>query len=137
MRSFMTLVAMMAAAIAGCVAAPAPDVGAPPLSGQWGGDGANLIARDDGITIELPCAYGHVDGAVPLDPRHQFEATGTIRALGGAPRSPESGAAASQAVRFRGLIRGEQLVLTIVFPDAATRTFTLQKGAEARVPLCP
>jgi hypothetical protein len=137
MRSFVAFVAMLATAIAGCVAAPANDVGARRLSGQWAGDGANLIAGDDGITIELPCAYGHVDGEVPLDARNQFEAAGTIRALGGAPRSPESGAAASQAVRYRGVIRGEQLVLTIVSPDAATRTFTLQKGAEARVPLCP
>lgn len=137
MRSSVALVAMFATTIAGCVAAPAIDVGARRLSGQWGGDGANLIARDDGITIELPCASGHVDGEVPLDARNRFEEAGTIRALGGAPRSPESGAAAAQAVRFRGLIRGEQLVLTIVSPDAATRTFTLQKGAEARVLLCP
>jgi hypothetical protein len=131
---------MLAAAMAGCVAAPASD-GAHHLSqrlvGQWGGDGANVVAREDGVTIELPCAVGRIDGEVPLDRRNEFDVAGTLRAFGGARPSPESGAVAPRPVRFRGRITGERLALTIVSPDAAVREFTLQQGAEARVPLCP
>ena len=86
--------------------------------GDWGGEGAAMIALADQVTFEFDCAHGTVAGLLSLDGNGAFEVSGLWVPEGGPiPDPPPEGLPAV----FRGRVSGDNLTLEVdILPREVT-----------------
>jgi hypothetical protein len=109
------------------------------LSGNWGGTEAAMTIDDRIATIHFPCASARIEQPIMLDANGSFDVPATFKRLHGVQRIDRDAAEEKpQAVRFTGRITGDELALTLHFPDsnAENEQFTMTRGEPARVPDC-
>ena len=126
-------VVVMLAAAPGC---PQP-LGSAELTGPWGGQHIALVVSESGAAIEYDCARGTIDTPLRAGAGGRFTATGThVREHGGPVREGE--APDVHPADYVGLVRGDRMTLTVRETDTGTTigTFTLSRGADARVVKC-
>jgi hypothetical protein len=82
-------------------------------TGGWGGDHVFLSVADDGAFIEFDCAHGRIEEPLTLDRDGRFDAGGTYVQERGGPQ--REGDETGRAVRYRGRVDGDAMMLTLVF----------------------
>lgn len=126
---------LLTAAWIGCaLAAPAKET---TLTGSWGGQHIGMEITAEGARIEYDCAHGTIDGPIVLDRAGRFEVTGTHAAEHGGPVR-EGEEPAGQPARYRGRVWRKTLKLTVTLDGSGEEvgTFTLIRGATARLVKC-
>lgn len=126
----------VAALLAAGPACPQP-FGSGDLTGPWGGEHIALVVTDAGAAVEYDCAHGTIDGPVRAAAAGRFAASGThVREHGGPIREGE--APDTHPADYTGQVRGDRMTLTVRETDTgvAVGTFTLRRGADARVFKC-
>lgn len=108
------------------------------VTGTWGGDNAGLIADDSTAHVHVGCTFGNLPHAIVLDPSGHFDLAGdyTLRAFPIVVGPP-------LPARFRGVVVGPMMTLTIVVSDTTADTtavlgpIQLFHGREPQMQACP
>lgn len=105
--------------------------------GNWGGEHMGLIASDTGATVEYDCATGTITGPLALDGSGNFDWRGVHYPGHGGPVRIDQPPEAHPA-RYTGHATSTEMSITLTILDMAVpaQTFTLQRGAGARVFKC-
>ena len=107
---------------------------ASPLAGRYGGDGARLDVRADGLRLDLACAQATI-GTPQVDARGNFTATGSYQtAHGGPDRVDESGR--GNPARFVGRLAGDRLTLEIIPATGEPVTLHLDRNRTVKMVRC-
>jgi hypothetical protein len=132
---FIVAVLLMVTTSGGCTSAPASNASVLTES-TWGGEGAELIANGDEITLRFVCATGHVAHSFATDASGNFDFSGSYAAAGGARSDADN---ASRPVRFKGRVEGETMNLIVDFSgsEANESAFNLRRGAPGDIRPCP
>jgi hypothetical protein len=105
-------------------------------TGLWGGEHISLEVSGKGATIEYDCAHATIDRAIVLDGKGHFNVSGRQFPEHGGPVREED--EAGYPATFSGEVKGNSLTLKV--KNSSTRedlgTFTLQRGAQARIFKC-
>ncbi len=106
------------------------------LSGQWGGQGVEVLATETQVTFNFNCASGIINKKVTMS-NYQFLEKGTYMPVTGnipvnaEPKPPQN-------VQYEGKIVNDMLTLTIKSDDGKTiiATYTIAKGVVGDVVKC-
>jgi len=106
-------------------------------NGNWGGEHMALVVTDSGATIEYDCAAGTITGPLMLDGSGHFDWRGVHYPGHGGPSridQPPDG----HPAHYTGGATSNQISITLSILDMAVpeQTFTLQRGADARLFKC-
>jgi ketosteroid isomerase-like protein len=106
------------------------------LTGSWGGDHVGLEATPTGAQLDFDCAHGTIDEAIRLDADGRFDAKGTYEREGPGPVRKD--VPAKTAARYRGVVRGDTMSLTVEPAgfDAEFPALELGRGRLPRVRKC-
>jgi len=128
--------ALALVAVTGAATCPA-DIPDRIPNGEWGGEHIGLVVTDTGATIEYDCAAGVVTEPLQLDPSGNFTWNGIHYPGHGGPIRIDEPPNAHPA-RYTGRASAEQMTLTLRVLDLSVpdQTFTLKRGANARVFKC-
>ena len=104
------------------------------LAGTWGGDNAGLIADDTSAHVHIGCTYGNVHQQIVPNADGRFDVPGEHNITA----HPVDRGIFHQA-RFRGLVRGSNMTLTIQLTDTTVTLgpVLLVYGKEPRMGPCP
>jgi hypothetical protein len=107
-----------------------------PLTGEWGGDRANLTIDAKGARIEMDCARGTITAPLKLDKAGRFTAKGIFARDHPGPEhmnAPDP----RRAATYAGAVSGAALTLTIrVAGETAPQKLRLVKGARVKLLRC-
>ena len=106
--------------------------------GTWGGRGIRLVVGPNGGSVEYDCATGLISQPLVLNGDGSFQAEGSHAFQPGGPVQPGTPAPAAQAARYTGSVRGSQMELTVVLPQAGTTLgpFSLGLGQQPLLDRC-
>lgn len=106
-------------------------------NGSWGGEHMALIVSDTGATIEYDCGAGTVTGPLMLDGSGNFDWRGVQYPGHGGPSRADEVPDAHPS-RYTGRATSDQISIAVSVLDAAApaQTFTLRRGATARLFRC-
>ena len=103
--------------------------------GRWGGHHVRLDVSGNGAEFEFDCAHGRITGPLTLQ-NGRFATTGTYVRERGPVRLDNS--EQGQRVYFKGEVQGSRMTLIFSLAEdfSEPETFTLTRGAEARLFKC-
>jgi hypothetical protein len=107
-----------------------------PLTGEWGGDRANLTVDAKGARIEMDCAHGAITVPLKLDKAGRFTAKGMFARDHPGPdhiNAPDP----RRAATYAGTVSGSALTLMIrVTGEPTPQKLRLVKGARVKLLRC-
>jgi hypothetical protein len=107
-----------------------------PLTGQWGGDRANLTIDAKGGQIEMDCAHGSFAAPLTLDKAGRFTGKGVLVSHRPGPSRIDVPDPHHTAI-YSGKLTGSTLMLSIkVTGDATPQQFRLVKDARVKLHRC-
>lgn len=128
-RTLLILPALMLAA--GCAALPQKPVF---LSGQWGGQGIDMLIEGGIANVQFDCASGTVDANLPAS--GPFTAPGTYRPGQGGPVRVGQ-IFTSKRATYSGSVTDDQMTLAVRVEDGPTvGPLTLTRGAPGQINRC-
>ncbi len=103
--------------------------------GKWGGQHVRLEVSGSGAEFEFDCAHGRMTGPLTVQ-NGRFTTTGTFVREKGPVRMEDS--EQGQRVYFKGEVQGSRMTLIFSLTEdfSEAETFTLTRGAEARLFKC-
>ncbi|MHB0964142.1 MAG: hypothetical protein ACYC5V_13140 [Gemmatimonadaceae bacterium] len=107
------------------------------VTGEWGGDHAELIATPDSGAMEYDCAVGRITEPIRPDHNGVFAAVGTHTPGHGGPIRIDE-VLPKRPASYVGHVNGDKMTLTVVMTDSAVAvgTFELVRGRSPRVFKC-
>ena len=106
------------------------------LTGQWGGDRANLTIDAKGAQIEMDCAHGSFAAPLKLDRTGRFTGAGVLVTHRPGPSRIDAPDPHHTAV-YSGKLTGSTLMLSIkVAGEATPQQFRLVKDARVKLHRC-
>ena len=129
-------VSRTALALAGAMTMSCGSSAAPPLTGQWGGDRAQLTLELSGGRIEYDCGAGTIEAPLVLDAKGNFSVPGKHEDYQPGPTAADA-VLALRAALYRGSVAGDRMSLTVqVTGDKRPRTITLVRGQRVKLVRC-
>jgi hypothetical protein len=117
--------------VAGCAAIPQKPTF---LSGQWGGQGAEMLIEGGIANVQFDCAAGTIDSN--LRSSGPFLAPGTFRPGQGGPVRVGQ-IFTSKRATYSGSVTGDQMILSVQVEDGPTvGPLTLTSGARGQLNRC-
>jgi hypothetical protein len=136
MRTSLQVLGAALIVVTGCATHP-DDLRLSVLSGNWGGQGALMVASDSGASFTFNCASGRADGPLEISPDGQFSWSGTYARVSPVPGSPHD---PPHAATYHGtMISTSQLSVALTVPDIPLQSeaVTLTFGDSGNLALCP
>ena len=131
-RNGLTLGAICVAAAACAGSATEPDA-----TDEWGAPHLAMVLTEDGGTLEYDCAHGTIDAGWTVSAEGLLTGTGQHFQERGGPIA-EDEVLEPRPASYEGLLRGDDLRLTITLTDSAQvlGTFDLRRGETGPVFKC-
>lgn len=106
-----------------------------PVSGSWGGRGAQLTVTSEGAVLEVSCGRYNF-GQFRLDDRQHVVGSGQYEAYAFGPQAGDV-VPKTQTASFVGELSGDVLVAHLTLGDnSSVETYTLNQGLTAKIIRC-
>lgn len=109
--------------------------GRPLAEGTWGGPHIRMTVSPEGVTFEMDCAHGAIEGPVVVGEDGRFQISGTYSPEHGGP--VRDGEDSGRPAIYTGRVQGETLSLEIAYESGeAVGAFELVHGRASRITKC-